>query len=468
VFRAGRITPEAISANCGVLSRMATTYRRLDILGVRVVATSAVRDASNQQEFLERASEAAGARVEIISGQEEARLIHLGVESRWPHPAKRILVVDVGGGSAEIIHAEHGKRREAFSKPLGAVRLTEVFLRSDPPTAVELARLTQYIDEKIQPALDAIGRRPFDRLIATSATAAAIVCAANRIPRARRENADRLRATVAQVRGLYKDLAAKPLAGRRKTPGIGPRRAEIIIPGAAVFLHVLEAFQMRALYYSAAGVRDGIVADLAARGVGRELSRLDREQRRVVEQMARRYGVPLEHARQVASLAQSLFESLQPLHRLAPPFGRLLEASAYLHDIGHYVSASSHHKHSAYLVENSDMPGFTDTERRSIATLCRFHRKAMPQPRHDGFQGLPPDQKRALLSLLPLLRLADSLDRSHRQSVAAVECQIRPDDVLLRLKAATTADLDEWAAEHVAGIFRDVYGRPLTVALAKE
>ncbi|MCC6294032.1 MAG: Ppx/GppA family phosphatase, partial [Bryobacterales bacterium] len=137
VFRNGRISPEAAAAVCEVLARMAAAYRGLNVLAVRAVATSAVRDAANQQEFLARASEAAGAPVEIISGQEEARLIHLGVEALWPHPRSRVLVVDVGGGSAEFILAENGRRREAFSKPLGAVRLTEVFLKSDPPAPGE-------------------------------------------------------------------------------------------------------------------------------------------------------------------------------------------------------------------------------------------------------------------------------------------------------------------------------------------
>lgn len=463
VFRNGRISPEAAAAVCEVLARMAAAYRGLNVLAVRAVATSAVRDAANQQEFLARASEAAGAPVEIISGQEEARLIHLGVEALWPHPRSRVLVVDVGGGSAEFILAENGRRREAFSKPLGAVRLTEVFLKSDPPAPGELRRLEQYIEEKIAPAVARIGRSRFDRVIATSASASALVCAVHRIPRSRREEAGRLRATSAEVRRLYKSMAAKSLSERRKVTGIGPRRAEIILPGLAVFLRTLEMFQAPSLHYCAAGVREGIVADLAARGVGRELTMLDRDQRRAVEQMARKYGVQAPHARRVAELARRLFEQLQPLHKLPHFHARLLEAAAYLHDTGHYVSDSSHHRHSAYLVANSDLPGFTDTERNLIALLCRFHRKSMPGPRHESFQALDPDTRRSLLLLIPLLRLADSLDRSHQQTVEGVECAIRNGTVTLKLESRADMDLDLWAAERVADIFREVYGCPLVV-----
>src|SRR5918999_5360269 len=137
---------------CQVLRRMAAAYSELDVMGVRAVATSAVRDASNQAEFIERASAALGAPVEIISGPEEARLIHLGVQARWPHPNETILVIDVGGGSAEFIVGEKGDLKEGVSRPLGAVRLKEVFLKSDPPAEIELHRLDKFIDEKFEPA----------------------------------------------------------------------------------------------------------------------------------------------------------------------------------------------------------------------------------------------------------------------------------------------------------------------------
>ena len=150
VFNAGEISKEAMDFVSGVLSRMAQTYQKLDMVGVRAVATAAVRDASNQAEFIARASQALGAPVEIISGQEEARLIHLGVQTRWPHPKQRIMIVDVGGGSGEIILAENGQLVEAVSKPLGAVRLTGVFLEHDPPNQIELLRLQEFIDEKLR------------------------------------------------------------------------------------------------------------------------------------------------------------------------------------------------------------------------------------------------------------------------------------------------------------------------------
>jgi exopolyphosphatase / guanosine-5'-triphosphate,3'-diphosphate pyrophosphatase len=467
VFQSGRISNDALDFLVENLTRMAATYNRFEVVGVRAVATSAVRDASNQHEFLHRTSEALGANVEIISGSEEARLIHLGVEARWPRPKERTLIADVGGGSAELIISQGGQLIDAVSKPLGAVRLTELFLKTDPPREEELHRMTRYIDEKLMPFHKQHGVEKFDRVVATSATAAAIVSAANQIARSKRDEADRLRASVGQIRELYTTLITRDVAARRKITGIGPKRAEIIVPGTAVFLRALEIFEHRSLYYCAAGVRDGIIADLAARGVGRELSQLSREQRSIVEAMAKRYGVALKHARHVACLGHRLFEVLQPIHQLPPPAGKLLEASAYLHDIGHFVSDTGHHKHSAYLVANSDMPGFTNRERLTIAALCRFHRKSMPQPRHAHFQSLEADSKKLVVYLEPLLRIADALDRGHEQKVRDLTSALRDGTVNLLVQADQDSDLEIWAANEAAQTFREVYEKSLVLQRAR-
>jgi exopolyphosphatase/guanosine-5'-triphosphate,3'-diphosphate pyrophosphatase len=466
VFRAGRISQESMEMICGVLAGMAAQYKRLDVTGIRAVATAAVRDAGNQQEFLARASAALDTDVEIVSGQEEARLIHLGVRLRWPHPKERFLIIDIGGGSAEIILSENERMVQAFSKPLGALRLQELFLRTDPPRGAEMHRLEEYIEERIGSAVRRIGSSHIDRVIGTSATASAIVCAINRIPRARRDESDRRRATTPQIRKLFRDLCKSGMDARQKIPGIGPRRAEIIIPGTAVLLRLLEAFHMPALFYSSAGVRDGIIADLAARGVDRGLTQLAVDQRSVVEQMAERYGVSLRHARKVARLANDLFRGFQSVHKLPPHYGRLLEAAAYLHDTGHYVSDTRHHKHSYYLVANSDMPGFTLPERELIANLCRYHRKAMPTAEHENLQLLDAEERRAVNFLIPLLRMADSLDRSRGQRVRTVDCKVKDGEFLLTLNTPpeTDIDLEVWAAERLSEIFRQVYGKPTAIA----
>ncbi|MGO9254971.1 MAG: Ppx/GppA family phosphatase [Bryobacteraceae bacterium] len=468
VFRSGAVSEEAVKNACAVLARMAALYRRLDVVGVRAVATSAIRDTRNQRNFLARATEAAGAPVEIISGREEARLIHLGVESSWPQRGKRTLIIDIGGGSAEIVAAEDGSLRESFSKPLGAVRLQEIFLQEDPPSPHQLHLMHEFIQEKLASVVRRLGNLPWERTIATSATASAVASAVARLPRSQRDGIDRLRVSTAQVRKLYARLSGLSLAGRRKTTGIGPRRAEIIVPGLAVLMDFLKALRQPAMYYSRAGVRDGIIADLAARNVGAELSHLARDQRREVEDMCRRYGVSLEHARKVAHIAGLLFTPLHPLHQLPPAAGKLLEAAAYLLDVGHYISGVSHHKHSYYVVANSDMPGFTDRERLLIASLCRYHRKSMPSPVHGVYQSLSAEERRVLMHLTPILRLADNLDRSHEQSIDGVECRLLDGEVALQVHSHGDIDLVEWGAQRAGETFQQVYNRRVTLIKAKD
>jgi len=463
------VSEEALRNTCAVLARMGALYRKLDVVGVRVVATSAIRDTRNQREFLARASEAAGAPVEIISGREEARLIHLGVESVWPQRGKRILIVDIGGGSAEIIAADRGHLVDTYSKPLGAVRLYEAFLKDDPPDARQLHQMHEYIRAKLDAPLRRLGHAGWDRVIATSATASAVASAVARSPRSKRDEIDRLRVSTAQVRKLYATLSGLGLAERRKITGIGPRRAEIIVPGVSVLLQFLQDFHLPAFYYSRAGVRDGIIADLAARNVGAELSRLSRDQRREVEEMGRRYGVSLDHARRVAAASNLIFTALQPLHRLPPGCGKLLEAAAFLHDVGHYVSAVSHHKHSCYVVSHSDMAGFTDRERILVAALCRYHRKSLPNPLHSLFLALSPEERNALLMMIPILRLADNLDRSREHRIRGVECRLRDGGaVVLQVRSTGDIDLEQWAAERAGEAFQQIYNRPITLVKARE
>jgi exopolyphosphatase/guanosine-5'-triphosphate,3'-diphosphate pyrophosphatase len=467
VFREGKLAASEIELACQVLGRMVEQYRKLDLAGVRAVGTAALRDASNRDEFLARAAAIIGRPVEVISGLEEARLIHLGVQSLWPHPQQRVLMMDIGGGSAELILSEGGRLVEAFSKPLGALRLTEVFLKSDPPNTRELARMQKYIQERIAGPVARFGTAPMDRMIATSATAAAAVCAVNHVRRSRRDRADRLPATAPQLRQLFREVSSRDSGGRAKITGIGPKRAEIIVAGVAVLNEVVQELRLNRVYYSMAGVREGIIADLSHRQVGMEQARLNADERRAVRALGRHYGVSAPHVRKVAELAGMLFQSLRPLHRLPLAKGRLLEAAAYLYNIGHFVNESRHNRHSWYLVANSDLPGFEDRERMVIATLCRYHRKSMPQVSHETFQALNPEDRNSVVLLTPLLRLAVALDQSQEQRVERVEAAVQENAVELRLFSGRDVDIEQWQAEQVTGVFREAYGVPLAVRIKR-
>lgn len=468
VFGQGVLSEDAIATAEGVLRRFRNVIDGNRVGAVRAVATSATRDASNQQEFLLRCRAAFGASIEIISGLEEARLIGLGVGAVWPQGDDPILIVDVGGGSAEFLLSQGGEMVDGYSRPLGAVRLKEVFLEKDPPKHEQILRIQEFIDEKLEIVVRRLGGRPFVRMIATSATAAAIVCAVNGIERTERNMAERKSASLEQVRRLYRELVVTPIERRRKMVGIGPRRAEIIVAGTAVFLRAMERFDASQMFYCGGGVRDGIVLDLADRGVDRGRLSLDESDRRAVELFAKRYGVALGHARASAANVVELFRQLRPLHGLHSNYSRLLEAACYLIDVGHYVSDTGHHKHSHYIVANSDLPGFTDQERRVIALLCRYHRKSMPAQRHREWIELGVEERRAIELLAPFVRLADAMDRSRDQHVRLRRCEIREDDVLLTLDVDEGKEfaLEQWALERAAKDFRVVYGKGISLARA--
>ncbi|HEY2844476.1 MAG TPA: Ppx/GppA family phosphatase, partial [Bryobacteraceae bacterium] len=206
-----------------------------------------------------------------------------------------------------------------------------------------------------------------------------------------------------------------------------------------------------------------IIADLTHRQVGMEQARMAADERRAVRALGRHFGISAPHVRKVAELACMLFQSLRPLHKLPLAKGRLLEAAANLYNIGHFVNESRHHRHSMYLVVNSDLPGFDDRERLVIATLCRYHRKSMPQLSHQTFQALLPEERNCVALLTPLLRLAVALDQSQEQRVDRVEATLQPNAVELRLFSERDVDIEQWQAEQSAGAFREVYGLPLTV-----
>ena len=467
VFARGVLSEEAIQIAEEVLRRFRVTVDSLGVTSMRTVATSATRDASNREDFIKRSEAALGSTIEIISGVEEARLIGLGVNVVWPQGDEPVLIIDVGGGSAEFVLMQGGVMVEGYSRPLGAVRLKEVFLDKEPPRHEHILRLQEFIDEKLELVVRRLGRQAFVRGLATSASAAAIVCAVHGIARADRARADQKMASTEQVRRLYRELIEMPVERRRKMVGIGPRRAEIIVAGVAVFLRAMERFDLPALYYSSAGVREGIVADLASRGEQAKRGGLPEEQRRVVEMFAKRCGISLAHAKVTAAFAVELFERLQPLHRLDAPFARLLEAACHLLDVGHFVSDTGHHKHSHYLVRHADLPGFTEDEKQMIALLCRFHRKNMPSAtRHPEVAALSIAHRRALELLVPFVRIADALDRSRDQHVRLARCEIRGDEVALTLEAEEGKDyaLEEWAVERSGAAFRAVYTKSLVVS----
>ncbi|HZQ91327.1 MAG TPA: Ppx/GppA phosphatase family protein [Terriglobales bacterium] len=465
VFRNGTLEPTTMAHTVKVLRRFHRAVQEHGVDRVRVVATSALRDARNAASFIEWARAATGWHVEVISGLEEGRLIHLGVMSATRSGAQRVLLVDLGGGSCELTISMGGQIRQLHSLPLGAVRLTQEFLRRDPPKRKELARLREFIAEEIAPLQKRIAARKLQLAIATSGTAAAL----NRAWMARQRKKDRAPRSVptAAVVKLADLLSRATLNERIAMPGIGPRRAEIIVAGAVVFAELFTRLGLRGFRYSPLGLRDGLLAQMATDyGRSARLQRqLQSERENALLAVGRHYGIDHKHAARVRQLAGELFGGLKSVHGLPPEYNEWLAAAAMLCEVGLFLSRTGRHRHTYYIIANSDIFGYTVEQRRIIATLARFLGKSVPQPGDRVLRRLRSPDRERIPKAVALLRLAVSLDQGRRGAVRGVSARAVEDRVLLKLKAGRGgADLELWALEKERAYFRQVFGRELVAA----
>jgi len=469
VFRTGLLAPQAMAHTVRVLQRFHRATQEHGATEVRVVATSALRDARNSQAFHDWVHATTGWNVEVITGLEEARLIHLGILSSLRLPKSPVLLVDLGGGSCELTVSVKGHIRETVSLPLGAVRLTREFLEHDPPKKSERERLRKFIAKEVARAAEGIAASGVRLVIATSGTAAALV--ANR--RAAGQRAAQERRVIvsrAATRKLAKKLARMPLAERLQQPGIGPRRAEIIVAGATVFAELLERCQLPGFRYSPLGLRDGVLAEMAASRDRRTRSRLQIESDRsdALEQAGRLYQVDAAHAGQVRSLAVKLFRALASVHRLPAPYEDWLAAAAMLHEVGNFVNRAGRHRHAYYIIAHSEIFGYTPAERRLIASIARYLGKSRPAPGDRTLKALPEEVRRNVPRAVLLLRLAAALNQGRRNAVRGVRVRVKRSKVSLTIlgKKRPGADLELWALEKERGYFRAVLGRALEAKLS--
>src|SRR5580692_6961806 len=367
VFRSGFLTPESMAETVKVLRRFHRATQQIVTDTVRVVATSALRDARNSQAFLEWVRSATGWNVEIVSGLEEARLIHLGLVSNLRVDTAPTLMMDLGGGSCELTVSWQGHIRDLVSLPLGAVRLTDEFLSHDPPRKGELKRLQGFVAREVNRIAPRIVAAKVKNVIATSGTAAALAAAASRL---RKDGSrQRLVVTRAELTRLAKQLARLPVSQRRQIEGIGPRRAEIIAAGAMVYHGLVEHCHLKGFRYSPLGLRDGLLAQMAAEHDRntRPGKQIESERWESIGKAVEHYGVDRKHALDVRESAMFLFSALRSVHRLAPEYREWISAAAMLYEVGDYVNRAGRHRHTHYIISNSEILGYTPPQRRIIA-----------------------------------------------------------------------------------------------------
>ena len=463
------LTPEAMHAALQVLSkfrRLAESHRVDELIAV---ATSAVREAENGGEFLKSVTSQTDIRPRVISGTEEARLIHSAAVYGVSVPRDVAVVIDIGGGSVEVTRGAGAAIDLGRSFKLGVIRLTERFVKTDPLEPRDERKLTRHIHTEINKYLQQINRAGFDRVIGTSGTilslGAVVAASEGRAPGAPLRNR---RVAAKQIRRVRKELVSLHLDKRLRVPGLEPRRADLAVAGAILLDELLRGLGAEEITLCDLSLREGLVLDFIARH-RKEIAQADRYpdvRRRSVYELGERCNYWPEHAQQVARLAVGLFDQTRPIHGLTDREREWLEYAAILHDVGVHISYESHHKHSYYLIKNGDLRGFEPEEIETMALVARYHRQATPKRKHEGFGELPRRSRRVVRTLAALLRLAESLDRSHAQTITGLELHDRGDDDLLQLRTSGDAELELWAAARHAAPFERLAGKPLRIEVS--
>ncbi|MBI1760774.1 MAG: Ppx/GppA family phosphatase [Acidobacteria bacterium] len=465
-----RLSPAAMNRAIEALQKFRANAESHGAREILTTATSAVREATNQQEFIERVTKETGLHVELLSGIEEARMIALAVAMRMPQSNNcRALAIDIGGGSTELPVTQNGEPAVLISLKLGSVRLTEQLGASDPPSEKTLRRLRAELRAVIAQRAPEIKTVGFDVCYGTSGTIAALERVALqrhlKNPTAPGRAAKRSEASLSlkELRALNEELARLPLAERARVAGLNRARAEIIIAGGQLLEALMETLEVEQLTVCDWALREGVViAHLTKRGatVTSTATRLERDPSlRGALALAAHYRADLKHAHRVAYLAQQLFDDLRSLHMLGGEHRRLLMAAAVLHDIGYLVSHTDHHKHSAYLIDNSELTGFTASEVAIIANVARYHRSTLPKPKHSYFAKLPAETRAVVRKLAAILRIADALDRDHEGRVRGVRAEL--DAKTARIFAISTrpSETTLWRMEERADLFEQEFGR---------
>lgn len=462
-FRNHRLEPRAMTAALRALARFRKRIRALDIRECRWVATSAVRESANGEAFAALVKRRLGLDLEIIAGSEEVRLVALAVKTRIAFGTRRWIVANVGGGSAEVALVDRRGVIRNESHSMGAVRLLAELSGSaetrEPGRFLHL--LEDYVSTlQLQSVPDAVRAAGF---IATGGNIEEVARLAG--TPVRRGTAS---LPLPALRRVIAELSALSPRRRARKWRLKNDRADVILPAAVVLERLCALAGKQVLRVPFIGTKEGLLLD----GVDRLAAHGPREHERQILNAAvglgRRYHFDEAHGLQVARLASELFTQLRSLHRLDENDYRVLLAAAVLHDIGVYISYKRHHKHSLYLISQSEMPGLTQNEMLMAANVARYHRKSGPRDGHEHYRRLSPDRRERVAKLSALLRLADALDREHLQNVRRLRARTRPDRLLLEVTGEVSPELERWAVKRKAELFTQVFKRKVKIVHARK
>ncbi|GAB1545428.1 Ppx/GppA phosphatase family protein [Scytonema sp. NUACC21] len=475
----GDLKPEVMERAIGALGRfqkMAKTHKAETIVAV---ATSAVREAPNGKDFLKRVKDELGLGVDLISGEEEARRIYLGVLSGMEFNNQPHIIIDIGGGSTELILGDSHEARTLTSTKIGAVRLTGELIKTDPISNIEFEYLQSYTRGMLERSVEELqanlkfGEHP--RLVGTSGTAETLALINAReklgyVP----STLNGYEMSLRDLRDWVNRLRRMSHVERAAIPGMPEKRAEVILAGAVILQEAMTLLGTESFIVCERSLREGVIVDwMLAHGLIEDRLRYQSTVRqRSVLKTAKKFQVNIEHSDRVAVFALSIFDQTKGiLHNWGAEERQFLWAAAVLHNCGHHVSHSSHHKHSYYLIRNSGLLGYNETEIEIIANLARYHRKSAPKKKHDSYGSLASKTHRQIVNQLSaILRLAVALDRRQIGAITRVQCEYFSKQQEFRLKIFPAhfdddCALELWSLDYKKGIFEAEFGVKLVAVL---
>ena len=463
LVRDNGISPEAWRRAMTALTRMKKMVDGYGVKGVEAVATSAMRRASNGELFVRAVADNIGLDIAIISGEEEAELVTLSTLNNFDMAGARYAMADIGGGSVEIITALGRHIEDVHSLDLGAVLLTEMFSTSDLAAKNDYLGLRKHIRKTLKEA--GVDKPSTPRVLIGSGGAmtsiAAMVMAMRKEEYESVHGYEVLRFEVVHLLAM---LLRKDLKGRKGVPGLNPERADIIIAGVAVADTLMEQLGANTLRINQHGLREGIILKaLEKHNLSPDVT-VSRCWRESALDFARSCHFDEEHSSQVARLSLELFDSIAAFFGLTGKDRQMLEAAALLHDIGYLIAYSGHHKHSYHLIRHADLFGFTPREREIIANVARYHRKSLPDKKHESYARLSSRDKTLVSRLGGILRLADGLDRRRIKAVASLECALSSVAFRVCLKGEDDVSVELFGGKQKGDLFETAFARKLILA----
>ncbi len=468
-FSGERLTPSAIKRSLRALKRVKMLAEGWGATEYLAFATSAIREASNGGELIERIRRELGIHVRPIDGVFEAKLIYQGIR-RALDMTRPTLMVDIGGGSTEFIIGTSREIYFATSLKLGAARVSRQFISTDPVDSQEFRAMREHFRTAMEPILQAAREHGVTEIVGSSGTFENIaqVCA-NRYGD---PNRSIFLQSFAQedLRAVTKLIMTSTRDERRAMEGIDEKRVDQIVAGATLIDVLTKDLDARRVRVSPNALREGMVVYF----IHENYERLERVspyadvRRRSVYEVGHRFGWDLKHAQHVTAMALLLFDVCRPLHGLGREERELLEYASLLHDVGYYISRSSHHKHSLYLIKQADWTGFQPEEIDVMAHVARYHRRSMPKDRHMAYRRLAPAQQKLVNELGAFLRLANGLDRSHFQNVQHVRSELSDDKLTLFIRTKADPQLDIWGGRRASDLFERTYGRRVRIIAEPE